>query len=239
MIFFDYGNTLVYEKVDPSINSIKGVVEAIEEDVDPKKLFHLLNKKKDYYNKTLHPKNKEYSYVDLFEEIFSKLGITTKLSFEEISKIYFDDYAPGYPMDGAVELLDFLEREELSYGVISNLSWSSDVLRQRLLETLGRNIKNVYTSSDLKVRKPGVEIFEKAIKKSKMVSEKFYYVGDNPLCDIVGGKNAGLIPIYFKPTTENVFLREREDVEIDFPHYEIDKLVEIIEIIKGDDKYVF
>lgn len=237
MIFFDYGNTLVYEKVDKSPEAVSGIIDVLNEDIDPELLHETINSQKTEYNNTLHPKNLEYSYVDLFEKIFKKLGITSEKSYTEISKIYFDDYAPGFPMDGAVDLLNYLEGENIPYGVISNLSWSGGVLRQRLFETLDKDIKYVYTSSDFNTRKPDVEIFNIAKKLSGINGEEMYYVGDNPLCDIVGGRNAGFKPIFFQPKTENVFMRNHEKVELDFPHYEIDDLREVIDILRGSENY--
>lgn len=235
MIYFDYGNTLVYEKVNQNMESLRGVYNSIinKEEIDLKEFYKNFQMEKEIFKENHHPFDKEFKYTDLFQRVFDRFQAKSQLNFEEISKIYFDDYAPGFPMEGAKELLEFLEEEKIGYGVISNLSWSSEVLRNRLEKMFKRHMGPVLTTGDYIFRKPDKEIFKIAADMSGFKPKEIWYVGDNPLCDVYGSNIAGMTPVYFKAKTENVFMKEKEMIELDFDHIDIENLLEIKEILKG------
>ncbi len=239
MIFFDYGNTLVYEEVNQSVESLRGVYNSIinKNDIDIQEFYTMFKLEKEIFKDSHHPFDKEFKYTDLFQSIFEKFQARSNLDFEEISKIYFDDYAPGYPMEGAGELLDFLEEERIDFGVISNLSWSSEVLRKRLEHIFQRHMGPVLTTGDYIFRKPDEEIFKIAADMSGFKPSEIWYVGDNPLCDVYGSNLAGMTPIYFRAKTENVFMKDKEMIDLDFEHIGIDYLLEIKEILEGKKQY--
>lgn len=235
MIFFDYGNTLVYEKVNSGVHNFKEIFDLIEsnDELDIESFFYKFIEKKNSYLDDHHPKDIEFKYEDIFKELFEERNINPSKDYEEISKIYFDSYAPGFPMDGAIDLLDYLDSENIRYGVISNLSWSSKVLKARLEETLGKDIDLVLTSGDWVYRKPDSRLFKIAAEKSNTKLEDLWYIGDNPLCDIFGAYRAGMTPVLFKAKTENVFMRDWEKVELDFEYHQIDHLLELKDLIRS------
>lgn len=234
MIFFDYGNTLVYEEVNQNIESLRGVYNTIieKEKIDFQEFYDKFLIEKENYRNNHHPFDKEFKYTDLFESLFKNFQVKSKLSFEEISEIYFDEYAPGYPMEGARELLDYLGEENIKFGVISNLSWSSDILRKRLEKIFQRHMGPVLTTGDYVFRKPHEEIFKIAADISGYNPVEIWYVGDNPLCDVYGSSLAGMTPVYFRAKTENVFMKDAEMIDLDFEHIDVDHLLEIKDIIE-------
>lgn len=239
MIFFDYGNTLVYEEVKQNIESLRGVYNSIvdKEKINFQEFYDQFLAKKEIYRNNHHPFDKEFKYTDLFEKLFQKFQATSELSFEEVSEIYFDDYAPGYPMEGAWELLDYLEEEDIKFGVISNLSWSSNILRKRLEKIFERHMGPVLTTGDYIFRKPDKKIFEIAADISGYNPLEIWYVGDNPLCDIYGSNLAGMTPVYFRAKTENVFMKDAEMINLDFEHIDVDHLLEIKEILEKRQRW--
>lgn len=234
MVFFDYGNTLIYEEVNTGKEALRGVYKSIVngETIDFEDFCDAFYREKREFMKTHHPYDKEFKYTDVLESLFIKLNGEARISYEEISEIYFDDYAPGFAMKGAGDLLDFLESENIAHGVISNLSWSSEILKRRLEKTLQRKMGPVLTTADYIYRKPHAKIFEIAADLAGYKAEEIWYVGDNPLCDVYGSKKAGMTPVYFKAKTENIFMKDHEDIEMDFDYIEIDHLTELIDIIK-------
>lgn len=236
MIFFDYGNTLIYEKVLEGPKSLEKIYQLIENksDTSLEDFFELFYQKREAYKKAYHSKGLDFHYKDLFGEVFNMLNFSTSHSLEIISKIYFDQYAAGYPMEGAGELLDYLEKKKIAYGVISNLSWSGDILRTRFKEVLGKDIRLVITSADWKYRKPRAELFKIAAKQANTKPNKLLYVGDNPLCDIKGSIDSGMKAIYYKAKTETPFVLENEKIQLEDGHIKVENLRDIITLIEEE-----
>lgn len=235
MVLFDYGNTLIYEEIVEGPKALEKIYNLInKKEITLEEFFEEFSKEKSKYLKTHHPQNIDFHYSEVFENTFEKLGFKTEDDFEEISKIYFDEYAKGFPIEGAVELLEYLEENNISYGVISNLSWSGEILKNRIEEILGKKIDLVLTSADTKYRKPHENIFKIAEEKTGINLENMIYVGDNPLCDVKGSFDCNMTPIHYNGKTTSPFVLESDKIELDFDHYKIKNLIEIIKILEGE-----
>ena len=56
-----------------------------------------------------------------------------------------------------------------------------------------------FSSSDLNSSKPDPKHFEAAIKSTNLLPGEICHIGDHPLHDVIGAKNAGLHSIWFNP----------------------------------------
>lgn len=86
------------------------------------------------------------------------------------------------------DVLPGLEMLVKSYTVIAVTNGNAN------LETIGiRHLfHDVVTATDVGAAKPARKIFDVAIKKSGVSAEQILHVGDHPLTDIHGGRQAGL-----------------------------------------------
>lgn len=179
-IIFDYGNTLIHEDVDRSDRAYERVYDSITTNPRGYSLSDVYNEfkavRRDIMD-THHRADIEFRYTDLFKITFVRLGLKSNLSYEQLSRIYFDDYAKPSPMYGAVELLDYLEEENIGVGIISNLSFSDQILKTRVEKVLGHKFKYVITSGDWIYRKPDKRLFEIGIKKAGTDKSQIWYVG--------------------------------------------------------------
>ena len=56
----------------------------------------------------------------------------------------------------------------------------------------------IITNSDYGFRKPHKRIFEIALRKAGLPSNKVWYCGDNAVWDVEGAYHSGLTPVWYK-----------------------------------------
>lgn len=235
MVYFDYGNTLIYEEVSYGPQTLEKIYQTLEEkplsleDFYQKFFAKVISYQEEYFSK-----DRDFLYRNIFAEIFREEKLKSKLTFEAMDKIYFDSHARGYPIEGAKELLAYLDKKNLPYGVISNLSLSADNLRQRIKEVLGVHVDLVFTSGESYYRKPDKNLFELAAKTADFPLEKILYIGDNPLCDYKGARDAGMKAIYFNSPRHSPFVLEEDKIPLEAEALRVDRLIDIIKILEGD-----
>ena len=99
--------------------------------------------------------------------------------------------------DQAMELLSNLQQEGFRLGVISNRSEPFD----EQLETLGIHSYFEYSlaAGTIDAWKPDPLIFQHAMTQMKVRPEQAVYVGDNYFADVIGARNAGILPVLIDP----------------------------------------
>ena len=229
MVYFDYGNTLIYEEISYGPQTLEKIYKTLEEktlsleDFYQKFLEKVIGYQEEYFLR-----DRDFLYRNIFEEIFREENLKSRLTFEAMDKIYFDNHARGYPIKGTKELLAYLEERDLPYGVISNLSISADNLRQRIKEVLGVHVDLVFTSGESYYRKPDKNLFELAGRQAGLPLEKILYIGDNPLCDYKGARDAGMQAIYFNSPRHSPFVLEADKIPLEEDALRVDRLIDII-----------
>jgi putative hydrolase of the HAD superfamily len=109
--------------------------------------------------------------------------------------------------------LDALRRHGKRLGVITN----GGTIRQRAkISALGLAdwFEVVLISEAEGVRKPDAAIFQRALDRCGVSASEAVFVGDHPETDIVGARNAGLLPIwrhvpYWPPVAEDTLTVHR------------------------------
>lgn len=99
------------------------------------------------------------------------------------------------PFYGLLEMLSELKQQKYLLGIVTN---GFKVFQCRSIDELG--IKDyldvVLVSEEEKVRKPQVEIFQKAMDSLNVSASESVFVGDNPKADIAGAKRAKMSAIW-------------------------------------------
>jgi putative hydrolase of the HAD superfamily len=99
--------------------------------------------------------------------------------------------APGHRIyPDVIPTLDCLRRRGLRLGLISNHAWQLPELVAAL--DLASYFDAIVTSARAGYRKPRHEIFQQALKLAGAEPGRSLYVGDDPSCDVVGARGAGL-----------------------------------------------
>lgn len=210
MLLFDYGQTLVDEEKFDGVRGTEAVMkyctvnkhnltaERIQEEADRiNKELGRFDPEKNHLFEVEVPNHMFTAYL------YESLGIELSISAEEVDRVFWDAAAPGKPTDYAAEFLDFLYKNGIRTGVISNISFAGRVVRERIERLFPDNhFEFVIATSEYLFRKPNRRIFDFALKKAELMPDEAWYAGDNYMCDVAGAKKAGLFPIWYLGASE-------------------------------------
>lgn len=205
MILFDYGQTLVNEKKFDGIAGTRAVLQYVT---------------KNKYNRTAEevqaaaeainvelgrfdPKQRHLNQIEVPNHMFTaflyqSMGIELSLAPQEIDRTFWNAASPGVPTEGIEAFLTFLKGQNIRTGVISNITYSGEIVEERIYNMLPEhNFEFILATSEYLFRKPNKRIFELALEKAELKPEEVWYIGDQYQCDIVGARNAGIFPIWY------------------------------------------
>ncbi|MBD5130495.1 MAG: HAD hydrolase-like protein [Ruminococcaceae bacterium] len=235
MIIFDNGHTLLYE---PDWNSERG----------NRALFaHVIK----------NPKGVSVEeYTKMCTEIFGKmedirkshncdisaragnrvvaelLGIEFSLTPLERESVFWTAASNGAVMPYAEEMLDYLNENGIRTAVISNLVWSGEALTERFERLLPNNkFEFVITSSDYMYRKPSRLLFDIALNKAGLTSDKVWYCGNSVANDIEGAHGAGIFPVLYDGDLKS-YSEQNDGLDTDFDFLRIHDWRELIAVLK-------
>ena len=170
--------------------------------------------------KDAHEAHPEIRIEFVFQRLFQDRGVDADLEeavragrrFRELSTEYIRLY------DGAKELLRGLRAEGGRVWLLSN---AQSIFTVWELERLGLTeyFDGIYLSSDYGVKKPDRRFFEILLRERGIAPERAVMTGNDGLCDIRGGREAGLATCYIRsnlspeePTPEADFVLEKMDL---------------------------
>lgn len=129
---------------------------------------------------------------------FDRLGLKFSISIPDIERLIWENASTIVPVEGAKELLDYLNEAGIRTGVISNLDFSGYLLQERLNQIYPDNrFEFVLASSAYGVRKPQKLLFEAGITRSGLKPEEIWYVGDKVKVDVEGSRKSGMVPVLY------------------------------------------
>lgn len=147
-------------------------------------------------------RNKEIKKKELttlrFQLTFEELGLSG-IDPQEMNDKYLSEMpCQTFLIDGAEEILKKLKSAGFSLFIITN---GFVEVQHKKMESSGLKpyFDKVFISEDLKVPKPGREIFDYAIKSANAKKSNSLMVGDDWEVDIAGALNAGIDAVYYSP----------------------------------------
>lgn len=93
--------------------------------------------------------------------------------------------------EGTLETLHELKRRGYKLGIIANTITETEIPDWMCRDGVADCFKTVILSSKVRLRKPNPEIYLLAARCAETVPENCAYVGDNPVRDVDGAKDAG------------------------------------------------
>lgn len=205
MILFDYGQTLIKEKKYDGVAGSAAVmgyatrnkyghtpeeVQAAADAINAE--LGRLDRQRRHLFQVEVPNHMFTAYL------YQYMGIELSLTPQQIDKVFWDAASPGTPTDGIEGFLDYLKTKSIRTGVITNISYSPDVVKERIQSFLpGNDFEFILATSQYLFRKPNPRIFQLALEKAQLPPEDVWYIGDSYQCDVVGAKNAGLFPVWY------------------------------------------
>lgn len=201
MIFFDYGHTLCYEPVQDYQAGWSAVMEHAVENPRGITAVELNDLCMGTYRKLfsqMRPLELETDGFNLDATIYDYLGLKFDVPLEELEYIRWCATEPIYPMEGIERFLNLCAGLGIRTAVISNISFSGNVLRRRIDEALPfHNFEFVVASSECVFRKPSEWIFRRAMGLAGVEPEQCWFIGDDVRCDIEGAARLGIYPVWF------------------------------------------
>lgn len=234
MIMFDYGQTLADEVPFDGIagtRALLGYAAENKHDLTAEQV----QEKADELNRELGRFDPEKRHLFTIEVpnyaflayLYGSLGIRLSLSPEEADRIFWDASSPALPSEGIADLLSFLKRRGIRTGVISNISYSGQTLKERIDKLLPDNeFEFIISTADHMFRKPSPRIFELGLIKAELSPKDVWYVGDNFGCDIIGAHNAGIFPVLYDGASA-----KKSDIAADFDFLHIHHWQELTDIL--------
>ncbi len=167
-----------------------------------------------------HEAHPEIQIEFIFQRLFREKGVDADLPrairagqrFRRLSTRYIRLYG------GARELLTALRRRGCGVWLLSN---AQAIFTRWELERLGLLplFDGVYLSSDYGVKKPDRRFFDVLLRQRHIDPSRAVMVGNDGVCDIQGGREAGLSTLYIRsnlspdePTPEADCVLERMDL---------------------------
>jgi HAD superfamily hydrolase (TIGR01549 family) len=120
--------------------------------------------------------------------------IASNEGFEEFKALALS-LAPEFvtALPGVPEMLASLDDRAVPYAILTN-GWNP--LQQRKASLIGF-ARPVFVSDDIGVRKPSVHAFNVLKDYFSLPPGQVWYVGDDPLLDVVGALGAGMRAVWF------------------------------------------
>lgn len=238
MILFDYGHTLLCEPGFDALRCEEAAFPYIVENpqhltaeqiyAEVQKLFGRFQKARDNGIET-----HQWQFMRL---IYEYLGITFRVSYEELEEIQWMAASPGAVMPKTEKMLAHLEKAGIRTAVISNIGWSGQALTRRINRLLPNNrFEFIMASSEYALRKPDRMLFETALRKACLSPEQVWYCGDSMKADVIGAHEAGIYPVLYEgsaPDDVNPVLQENAGMKVAFDYlhiYDWDELIGILE----------
>ena len=171
-----------------------------------------------------------YSEINLSQWKLLELGKLTReevlmsCDAKKISEKYEDFLGEGhYFIPGAKELLEDLSKK---YHLYLASNGAVKVQMSRIKSAgIEKYLEKIFLSEQIGYEKPSPQFFEKCFAQiPDFKKEEALILGDSLTSDIRGGKNAGILTVWFHPSGKKV---EEEIV----PDYEIGKLEELKTIL--------
>jgi YjjG family noncanonical pyrimidine nucleotidase len=120
---------------------------------------------------------------------------------------------------------DVLHAVSSSYqlGIISNGIGAAQ--RKRLVAgNIDHLFQSIIVSDEIGIRKPNKEIFEAALEQLQLSPSEVLFVGDSLQDDYAGARNSGIDFCYYNRNRQELAERYK-------PHYRIDSLSQLLEVI--------
>ncbi len=127
--------------------------------------------------------------------------------------------------DFAIPVLQEIKSMGIKTALITN---GSPELQHFKIKSLGLDdcFDEIIVSGETSFEKPDIRIFQLMAEKLGIETNEMMYIGDHPVNDIDGSRNAGCIPVWVKTTGTWVF------PEVKKPELQVETVEEIPDIIK-------
>lgn len=142
----------------------------------------------------------EAPWASLTRLIHDYFGTRFVLPYADLERGFWDASVTTHPIPGAREALECVARTGTPMAVLSNASFSAEVIRHDLAKHgLADHLAFVMVTADYAVRKPNALVLDVAAARLGFSPGDIWVVGDRLDTDVAGAKAAGMCAVWLKP----------------------------------------
>jgi putative hydrolase of the HAD superfamily len=201
-VIFDYIGTLVNCRnytIDASKLKLYNVLVAEGFDVDKDTFLNAYNLAHEKYRKVRYEQLREVTNAVWVAEALCNLGFEVTADDPRVKaalNIFFQDFINTLELrEGAKKLIKQAQQQS-KIALISNFTHSPVIYKSLRKVGISKFFNAVVVSEEVGWRKPSSRIFQAALNKLQVQPHEAVYIGDSPIEDIKGAKDAGLKTIF-------------------------------------------
>ncbi len=197
-VIFDYIGTLVncrgYNMAD-SEDSLHRALVAEGFNLKKAAFLDAYNVSHQKYRKVRYEQHREVTNAVWVSEALCTLGYKVSPDDSRVKaalNVFFQDFIDTLELrEGAKKLLQ-QTAAQTKVGLISNFTYAPVIHKSLRKVAIDAYFNAVVISEEIGWRKPSIKIFEEALYRLGVEAEEVVFVGDSPLEDIKGAKDAGI-----------------------------------------------
>lgn len=236
MIIFDYGHTLLHEPNHSTSAGNAAIYQYIAKNPNNISLEEFDRTCTETFAQIRTMRGgleiHEFAVLKTFYEL---MGIELSVSLPEAERIIWEGISIGAAMPLVKEMLAFIREKGIRTGVISNICFSGNAMKERLKRILPEHeFEFVLTSSEYAFKKPHPAMFRIALQKADLTADKVWYCGDDFEADVMGAHGVGMFPVLYECRDVELFLPVvNEQPECDFEYLHIHEWKEMMDVLRG------
>lgn len=232
-IFFDIGNTLRIVLRDDKefiANAKKELMRLVETTEDEETFFAKLDKNWKAFRKREKDTLLDVSEMELWSQFmlpdYPKELICRHAT--RLTRLWRDHDGRRVARPDVKETLFELSRRGYTLGIIANTITETEIPDWMVEDGVAHLFKTVLLSSKVRLRKPDPAIYLLAARCAEKKPEQCAYVGDNPIRDVQGTREAGY-SLMIRIDEPDTLVQEPQEVLL-HPDYTITRISQLLDI---------
>ena len=233
-IFFDVGNTLriVIPDKDFIANAEAELMKLVQTTEDHDSFFAKLEERWVKYRKLAKTSLLDAGEMELWRDWLLPDYDPELVSANagRLTRLWRDHDGRRVPRPDVKSTLEELDRRGYTMGIIANTITETEIPDWMFEDKVARYFKTVILSSKVRIRKPDPAIYFLACRAINKEPASCAYVGDNPIRDVQGTRDAGF-GMMIRIDEPDTIKKEPQEIKL-HPDYTITKISDLLDIFK-------
>lgn len=214
-VVFDFGGTLYDDVFDVAAGQRRMIEHAEQMSVDFAEYSRVCAKiDRDLTDRKLSSLI-EYPTMRFVRLAGDQIGIRYSVDDQFLEMEFWKASERCELVPGAREVVTQLKREGIRIAILSNMTFSSAVIRYELRkQRIEQSFDEVATSTDYGVRKPHQLLFEGMAGRLGVMTSECWFVGDRLEIDVLGAQNAAMKAVWLNRAGEHSHSSTVPDLEV-------------------------
>ena len=233
-IFFDVGNTLRIVIPDKEFiaNAEKQLMETVRTTEDHDAFFAKLEERWKAYRKLAKTTLLDAGEMELWRDHLLPDYDPELVSANagRLTRLWRDHDGRRVPRPDVKTTLEELDHRGYTMGIIANTITETEIPDWMFEDKVARYFKTVILSSKVRIRKPDPAIYFLACRAIGKKPSSCAYVGDNPIRDVQGTRDAGF-GMMIRIDEPDTLKKEPQEIKL-HPDYTINQISDLLKIFK-------